>query len=217
MKKILTMAALCVVALAAHAQTEKGKTIVGGTIGYSNTKFDYSDHIDETTKLTLLPSIGYFVKNNLALGLGIGYSNSRGNNSSNLSGNMSARQNADNFQISPYARYYVNISEKFKFFSQLSIPVEWGNSKIIYDNDLIGSPAIPMSKVNTSSIGVQVEPGLAYFPTKRIGIQLSIDGLAYFWNKTKNTSAINPDTDENHAFSLGASFFAPRIGIQFHF
>ncbi|MGY0040850.1 outer membrane beta-barrel protein [Pedobacter sp. NJ-S-72] len=219
MKKLLTIAMLCASALATNAQTEKGKFILGGTIGYSSDKMDQQQTLNKHNNLTILPSGGYFVKDNLALGLGIGYSrviDKYTYNTNNISQTYSQKGTTDYFMISPFVRHYINISDKFKFFSQFSVPMKWGNIKSETESK---NPAIEFTpdSTKTTSIGVGIEPGFAFFPTKKIGIQLSVDGLSYVWSKTEDkANSFNKD-QKSHAFNLGTNFFAPRIGIQFYF
>jgi opacity protein-like surface antigen len=223
MKKLLTIAMLCASALAANAQTEKGKFILGGTIGYSSRKSEDQTGNNKVTNLDLLPSAGYFVSENLALGLGIGYS--RNVNEIDYKAEPAVhlayyirKDISDYFTISPFIRHYINISEKFKFFSQFSVPMKWGNTKVEVSGG--GSnPAADLAnkKSKTTSIGVGIEPGLVYFPSKKIGIQLSVAGLSYIWNKTEDgANSFNNDV-KSHAFNLGTNFLAPRIGVQFYF
>ena len=221
MKKLLTIAMLCTSALAANAQTEKGKFILGGTIGYSSNKSEGSTSSQKETNLDLLPSAGYFVRENLALGLGIGYS--RSIRDVNYKSEPSVhyayynRKDITNyFAISPFIRHYVNLSEKFKYFSQFSVPMKWGN---IRSEDGANNPAadvIPDSKSKTTSISLAIEPGFAYFPTKKIGIQLTVGRLSYVWDKTEDkANSFNKDV-KSHTFNLGTNFLSPGIGIQFY-
>ncbi|AMP99953.1 hypothetical protein AY601_3080 [Pedobacter cryoconitis] len=215
MKKLVTLAMLSAFALAVNAQTEKGKTIAGGSIGYSNSKSSNNAMESKQNSLTLLPSIGYFVKDNLALGLGIGYSRLTEEGSEKTQYLLNQKNTTDYFMVSPFIRRYINISDQFKFFGQFSVPMKWGNLESVTGT---ASPAVsvaPPSNSKTTAIGVSIEPGFAYFPTKRIGIQLSLDGLSYAWNKTENKNS--HEVSKNNAFNLGTDFFAPKIGIQFHF
>ncbi|WP_354302778.1 outer membrane beta-barrel protein [Pedobacter sp. UYP1] len=215
MKKLVTLAMLSAFALAANAQTEKGKTIVGGSIGYFNEKSNDNAMDSKHSSLTLLPSIGYFVKDNLALGLGIGYSRLTSQSSEKTQYLLSQKNTTDYFMVSPFVRHYINISDQFKFFSQLSVPMKWGNLESATGTTSPAVSVAPASNSKTTSIGVNIEPGFAYFPTKRIGIQLSLEGLSYAWNKTENKNS--NEVSKNNAFNLGTNFFAPKIGIQFHF
>ncbi|MBB6272647.1 hypothetical protein HDF26_003104 [Pedobacter cryoconitis] len=225
MKKLLTLMMLCASAMAVNAQTEKGKYILGGTIGYSSTKYENSQGASKQNNFDLLPSAGYFVSDNLALGLGIGYSRNVTTSTTSTTyyvspavsyANYSLKETTDYFTVSPFIRHYVNISEKFKFFSQFSVPMKWGNRKSEFITKNPALDVIPNTKVKTTSVGVGLEPGFAYFPTKKIGIQLSVGGLSYIWNKTEDkVNSFNND-QKDHAFNLGTNFLAPRIGIQFY-
>lgn len=194
MKKLfLTLTAAAAVTFAANAQTEKGKTILGGTVGY-----DYANVKDadgSTQSFSILPNVGVFVSDNIAVGLGFGYAGSVNDN-----GTDKAKLGA--FSAAPFARLYKGDGD-FKFFGQLSVPMAWGNSKL---ND---------TKIaNTERYGVEVSPGFAYFPTDKIGIEFSVRGL-YYQNTTEK-----PETGSNvsrNSFGLDASSFAPKIGIQFYF
>ncbi|MBB5643841.1 outer membrane beta-barrel protein [Pedobacter cryoconitis] len=215
MRKLLTLAMLSAFALAANAQTEKGKIIVGGAIGYSNSKSNNDAMENKQNSLTLLPSIGYFVKDNLALGVGIGYSRLTEKSSEKTQYVLSQKNTTDYFMVSPFIRHYINISDQFKFFGQFSVPMKWGNLESATGTTSPAVSVAPASNSKTTSIGVSIEPGFAYFPTKRIGIQLSLDGLSYAWNKTENKNSHH--VNKTNAFNLGTNFFAPKIGIQFHF
>ena len=41
-KQLLTMAALCAIAFTSNAQTEKGKNLLSGSVGFSSNKSDYN-------------------------------------------------------------------------------------------------------------------------------------------------------------------------------
>lgn len=217
MKKLVTLAMLSAFALAANAQTEKGKIILGGSIGYSSSKYNSNNIDGKQTSFDLVPSVGYFVKDNLALGLGIGYSEVTFTSNDRSEFLLYQKNKTDYFIVSPFIRHYVNISDQFKFFGQLSVPMQWGNEKNDVSNGNPTANYTPNSGYKTSSVGVSISPGMAYFPTKRIGIQLSVDGLSYFRNKSENKNQSSQPVNKNNTFNIGTNFFAPKIGIQFHF
>ena len=198
MKKLfLTLSAAVVVAFAANAQTEKGKVVLGGNVSYDYTKtkdVDVKGH-----SLNILPSIGFFVSDNLAVGTGIGYTYEENSN-------LSAVFNADKlnaFSVAPFARLYKGDGD-FKFFGQLSVPMMWGNAKD-GDDAKLG---------NTESYGVAISPGFAYFPSSKIGIELSVKGLYY------QSTSLKPEGGEKtttNSFGLNANSLAPSIGVQFYF
>ena len=73
-------------------------------------------------------------------------------------------------------------------------------------------------KVGTStSVGVALSPGFAYFPTKKIGIEFALNGASFDSYTVKDANDDKIEGAGSEEFSIGTNFFAPRIGIQFHF
>ena len=185
MKKLfLTLSAAVALTFAANAQTEKGKIVVGGNVSYDYSKVKDAD--TEGHSLNVLPSIGFFVSDNFAVGTGIGYSyaENTGFSSAFDANKLSA------FSVAPFARLYKGDGD-FKFFGQLSVPMAWGTAK--NGDEKLG---------NTESYGVAVSPGFAYFPTNKIGIEFSVRGLYY-----ENTS-LKPEDGEKastNSFGLNAN------------
>ena len=203
-KLVLSIALLSGLAFASQAQTEKGKIIVGGTASYTSSKSD-ADGAKAAENLSLVPNIGYFVANNIAVGTGVGYNYSKVDYAS------SSGQN-EAFVVSPFGRYYVDLGEKFKFFGQASVPMAFGTVKATESNGDTGS------KTGTStSIGVAVSPGFAYFPTKKIGIEFAFQGASYESYKVKDGNDNDLEGAGRETFAIGTSFFTPKIGVQFHF
>lgn len=199
MKKLflMTVAALTV-GLAANAQTEKGKMMLGGQIGFDHSKVKDADN--SAYSFTIAPSIGYFVGNNVAVGLGLGY---QYDENTSLASSIFDAASLNVFQVSPFARMYKGDGD-FKFFGQLSVPMAWGEGKV--NDESIGK---------IESYGVALSPGFTYFPTSKIGVELSVRGLYYESNVVKPEGASNNVTLNN--FGLNADSFAPRIGVQFFF
>lgn len=200
MKKILlSLVAVAALTFGAQAQTEKGKIILGGNVGVTSSKTDGATKSDFS--FSVVPSVGYFVGNNIAIGTGVGY---------NYDKSVSGGEQTEAFVVAPFGRYYVNLSEQFKFFGHLSVPMEFGTYKDVNANGDTGA------KLGTStSIGVQLAPGFAFYPTKRIGIEVSVNGLGYANYTTKDeASGLKVKTN---AFGLDADTFAPKLGVQFHF
>jgi outer membrane protein len=205
MKKIiLSITVLTGIAFASNAQTEKGKFILGGTASYTSTKSD-ADNAKASQNLALVPNVGYFVTNNIAVGTGIGYTYSKTPVASNFG-------QTEAILVSPFARHYTNLSDQFKFFGQLSVPLAFGTVKSVEADGDTGSKT-----GSSTSVGVALSPGFAYFPTKKVGIEFAFRGISY--NNT--TVKDNNDNDIKGAgredFAIGTSFFTPQIGVQFYF
>ncbi|WP_316810788.1 outer membrane beta-barrel protein [Pedobacter heparinus] len=199
-KLLLSLVAVAGLAFSTQAQTEKGKFILGGSVGLNSTKVDGADKAD--FRFNVVPSAGYFVSDNFAVGTGVGY---------NYNKQVSEGSLVQSFEVAPFGRYYVGLSDQFKFFGQLSVPMNFGNVKDV--DETTGDVGDKLG--TTTQIGVKLSPGFAFFPTKRIGIEVSVDGLGY-----QNTTIKEEATGEKakvNTFGLDASTITPKLGVMFHF
>lgn len=203
-KLILSIALLSGVAFTTQAQTEKGKFIVGGNASYSTLKSD-ADNAKASHNFSIVPNVGYFVSDNIALGTGIGYQSSKASYAS-----LTGKQEA--FVVAPFARHYTPIANNFKFFGNLSVPMAFGTTKAI-DGDL----KVGDKNGNSTTIGVALSPGFAYYPSSKIGIEFAFNGISYINQSFEDANGNKLKGEGVDGFSIGTDFFAPKIGIQFHF
>ncbi|HLT09120.1 MAG TPA: outer membrane beta-barrel protein [Cyclobacteriaceae bacterium] len=193
-KVFLTMMTGLGFAVMANAQTDKGNVMLGG-----NAAYDYSKVVDvdgNTQRYEIMPQVGFFVQDNFALGLGVGYSGSTEKNA------MDIKSTVGEFAVSPFARLYKG-EGPLKFFGQLSVPMGWGTSKV--DGN---------KTANTERYGAAVSPGIAYFPTEKLAIELSVKGLYYEHTATK--PEVGPSAKVNE-FGLNANSLLPTVGVNFFF
>lgn len=198
-KLLLSMVAVAAFAFTTQAQTEKGNVMLGGNVGFSTSKTDGAAKSD--VNFSIVPSVGYFVSDNFAIGTGVGYTSSK---------QVSNKTLNEAFEVAPFGRYYVNLSDQFKFFGQLSVPMAFGNNKLVDNDGETGD-----KYASTTNIGVTVAPGFAFFPTKRIGIEVSMNGLGY--NNLKVKNEVTGNEVESNSFGLDLDTFAPKLGVMFHF
>jgi hypothetical protein len=118
-----------------NAQTNQGRLILGlssdiFSLGYSTSKIssdtDGTEQASKSFNVNLSPNMGYFIIDNLAIGLGLGvgfmaYNNETGDfNSSSISISLSA---------GPFIRYYFPFSKVLPF-CELSGSYGWSNMNI---------------------------------------------------------------------------------------
>ncbi|WP_312137466.1 outer membrane beta-barrel protein [Sphingobacterium sp.] len=195
-KLLLTLTAVTAITFASQAQTEKGKIILGGQVGFAGESIKDTDV--KTTGFSIIPQVGYFVADNIAIGTGVGYSWNKAEETKDND------QTVGKFVVSPYGRMYSKNDGPVKFFGQLTVPMAWGTAKV---NDT--------KTATTADYGVELAPGIAYFPTSNIGIELKVRGLYY-----NNGSVKNETTDTKvttNSYGLDANSLAPTLGVQFHF
>jgi hypothetical protein len=71
MKKLLLLAAVSIFGLTASAQTEKGNVVLGGSVFYTSTENNPDN--GKISSVGIIPNAGYFIADNFAVGLGLGY------------------------------------------------------------------------------------------------------------------------------------------------
>lgn len=208
MKKLLAIIAISIAALNSNAQTEAGKIILGGSFEYNSTKNEQQN--SKSSGLLIGPNIGYFVSDNLAIGIGLGYQRTKYEQDLELiGGNPIYKSKNHTFYISPYIRHYTALSEQFKFFAQFS-----GNYYYSKSETDVNSPGTPISQTS-NSYSVQLSPGLAFFPSKRFGIEFALNGIYYTYNKSKDLQIARESTSKDFNIRLNAT--SPRIGLQYYF
>jgi hypothetical protein len=201
MKKVLlSLIAVAGLAFTTQAQTEKGNFLVGGNVELNTSKNDGANKTD--LNFSVVPSVGYFFSDNFAVGTGVGYEYAKSYNAL-VSGQSSA------FVVSPFLRGYKGINDQFKFFAQFSVPMAFGQNKV---GDANGDNMVKTGKNN--SVGVALSPGISFFPSKKFGIEFSVNGISYNDYNVENNNGDNIGGNKN--FNIGANFFAPKIGVQFY-
>lgn len=195
-KLLLTLSAVAVFGLAANAQTEKGKFMLGGQVTYQGHSIKDSD--TKSNEFSIIPNVGYFVADNIAVGTGIGYSWNERQNGPDTKNNYSS------FVVAPFGRMYSNNEGPVKFFGQLTVPMSWGTEKLNGDKTS-----------TTANYGVELAPGVAYFPTSNLGIEFKVKGL--FYNNGSSTDEATDVKSTVNTYGLNVNSLAPTVGVTFHF
>jgi outer membrane protein W len=158
--KVLTIALLgslfLLSSLSSYSQTEKGTWMLGG---YASTGLTFESD-NNSFGIIVSPGIGYFMSDNLAIGLGIPLL---------LSTEENYRYIA--YGISPFIRYYFGTPSELMFFVTGSFGIDGWSSK--YDDTTNSSSSI------TGKAGV----GCTYFLNESIGLETI---LGYTYDKPKD-------------------------------
>ncbi|QIL38070.1 porin family protein [Pedobacter sp. HDW13] len=213
-KQLLTLVALCAIAMAVNAQTEKGDNLIGGSFSISSSKTE-SPNYEKRNSYSINPRYAHFFSKNLAIGLTVsaGYSKNFNNNydsNNNITSTRTSKQK--NISVGPVVRYYADITDKLKIFGQFS-----GTIGVVKTNQTNTFPYYDYSP-NTKYIqyNASINPGLAFFPTKKLGIEIGFSLLSY--NKIDYDGPVTPNSwYEAEAFDFGLNTFNPFLGLNFHF
>ncbi|CEJ69159.1 outer membrane beta-barrel protein [Chryseobacterium oranimense] len=218
MKKLLLAGAVALFGLS-NAQIAKGTAYISGQVGYSQEENNNNDTKVESFRI--VPTAGYFVGTNLAVGLGVGYASDKvtktttgsvagGSFVSETKGTQSA------FVVAPFVRKYWTLADKLYIFGQLEVPMEFGQFKDeATTTTTLGSTTNTTStsdKANYTSIGVNVKPGLDYFLNKNWSIEATIGEFGY------NTSKLDVDGAKSvNNYKFGLNLSSVTFGVKYVF
>ena len=151
MKKLFLGAALLLASATSFAQTEKGKLMVGASsdLNFTSTTNDETD--DTTNTFEVSPQVGYFVADNIAVGLNFGYSNVNPEGDDNSTNTIG---------VGPFARVYFLEEEKIRPYAQAAY---------LYNSVKVGDA----DATDASEIGLT--GGAAYFITDSVSIDAALN------------------------------------------
>ncbi|CAH0177892.1 outer membrane beta-barrel protein [Chryseobacterium sp. WG14] len=214
MKKILLAGAVALFGLS-NAQIAKGTAYLSGQVGYSQNENNNTDTKVESYKV--LPTVGYFVDTNLAVGLGLGYQNDNTKTVSTIGATtVDAKETVSGFVVAPFVRKYWTVGEKLYIFGQLEVPMVFGQNKDeATSTTTVGGTTTSSStstKNNFTSIGVNVKPGLDYFLNKNWSIEATIGEFGY------NTSKVDVDGAKRvNDYKFGLNLSSVTFGVKYVF
>ena len=187
---------LLVVLLAAstqlgHAQSIAAGTVsLGGSVGYSRTSNESSFaavSISGNTRQTLTttttnsqfsfsPAAGYFVANNLEVGLDLGYTAARRSNASYLSTPNTGPEldPSTTLRLGVFGRYYKMLVEQFGLTGMLG-----GGYQTLHDQFYNNGSNGAVVNYKATGYYAALTPGIIFFPIAKLGISASMGSLGY--------------------------------------
>lgn len=203
---LLLLALLAGTATAAHAQTAipAGTVSLGGNVGYyrhtNSLQNVGSGQTSESvsSRFQMAPSIGYFVADNLAVGLSLGCSATKNTYASPFSNHLSDLAPSTAFRSGAYVQYYKMLTDQFGLVGTFGAGYQYNRTTNIY------GPAGNMSAAETKQKGyyASLTPGIVYFPIPKLGISATVGSLAYSRLKEAPTSGEPVTTDFGAGFGL---------------
>lgn len=177
MKKLMFIAAFAVIGLSnVNAQNditvygfEEGDVLLEGSLNLRNTNDKNTD--TKTNSFTITPKVGYFINDDLALGLSVGY----GSDKKEIINTTVSDESSIGAGV--FARYYFwELGQRLKTYSELNVG--------------FGSSKDKISDVKASGVNAGINLGLNYFVTENIAISFGLsDILAYNSSKVKGAKA----------------------------
>ena len=202
MKNCILFFFITMMALTAQGQMKKGNVMIGAStnlnllgagtngeylsLGFSTVKYkDGPDETDKLLSLNLYPKVGYFIIDNLAVGLdvNIGFSSQK-------DGEDDSKSTNSVIGAGPFVRYYLS-SGRIKPFLEVNSLFGSVKSKFEFDDEELEI------KSNLRSIGGGV--GIAI----PVGDKFCFDGLLSYTNYALNTDDVSLLTSDFTINSIG--------------
>lgn len=224
MKKLLIASAVALFGLS-NAQIAKGTVYLSGQASFSQESNNNTD--GKVTNVTIVPTVGYFVDTNLAVGLGVGFTHDKTSFETTTTPlpNITLTQEGKNIDnaiiVEPFVRKYWTLGDKLYFFGQLSVPMQFGSGKVEGSATVVDTNVTPNTTTTTSlsedkakfnSFGVTVKPGLDYFLNKNWTIEATIGEFGYNTKKYDTDGAKSVDN-----FNFGLNLASVTIGVKYVF
>lgn len=203
---------LCFSAAFAQAQHLKGSGLIGGSFsfGTASTLAKPSGISD----FSVLPTIGYFLSNNVVVGADLSYNlsklrNGRYYNYFDENGFIQQGYGFEEqqFGFSPFAKMYSQKVAFFRFFAQADFGIFFKNYSYLDRYNFRTGFDISYEGVNAN-----LSPGLAFAMSKDFNIEFSVPLVSFF--NTRNT-AFDSYGNSSQGFVTALDNFAPRIGVSF--
>ncbi len=165
MKKIagILLISALIVSNKSNAQIQKGNLLVGGDI--AGLHFGSGGYFN----VTLDPKVGFFIRDNVALGAYINFGLTTAKDQSTVT----------TYGVGALARYYINdpktnVLKHGRLFFEGNVGIEGTNTH----------------STSTNGLGLGIGPGYAYFITPNIGLEtlLKYNGIVGFGNQTTSST-----------------------------
>jgi hypothetical protein len=211
-----------------NAQFNRGQIFMGGTLSASidnndvpSSGYPYNGSSYSTRSISLSPILGCFLKPKLAIGGGLSYSSNY--SESNYPGyfydsnnnlvyyNNSSKTKISSISIIGFARYYINLSNSFYFVGKGITSFSRGNQNddSMY-RDISGTRETSSDKP-FYSLGISLNPTLAFFPSQKWCLEASVGTIGYQVQKNlPNVSSNQNFTVSAGYISFGVTYFLKR-------
>jgi len=189
----------------AHSQISKGTWMLGGNLSlgsFSSKDFKADPILSQSANFSITPRVGWFIRENLVIGLSPSYSFSSQNTNSPAQDNRTS-----SFSFAPFIRTYKTLYEKWAIFADFNgISVNFASSKYEGDN-------IPIREASSQGyqLGIFVSPGVTYFITPKVGIEASLGSLGFGFSRTRTKEKI---TNSNEPFEKETVYNSSNGGLS---
>ncbi len=186
-KVILGLVVVMCLGLSANAQDEK--MWIGGALGFGSV--DVKGASDKATTFNFSPQWGMMLNDNWGVGVDLSFENYK-----------KGEAKSSNWMVMPYARYYVGITENFKFFGDGLVGFGAGETEEGTDFD---------------QLKLGVRPGFQYWFSSKFSMATTFGFLGYEKVEEEVSVMGATGTAETSKFGLDFTPASVSFGLYFHF
>lgn len=197
---------------------KKGTFMVGGNLNLSfeSDKEKYGSETTDGPKyhtIGIYPEAGYFIADNFAAGIGIGYI-STGYKYEDEYG--TDKSTSSMFLAGVFGKYFVRPLTHAAFFGELNIGFGTGKNKEEYDGES-GRGIAEVTETKQSMFGINIRPGATIFITEKLGIDFTYGSLGYQSYTEKDDSSDETYKETTGTFTLSFNPGTITFGVYFYF
>jgi hypothetical protein len=191
MKKYLIIAAISFLGFNSNSQINKTDQFIGGSISLGN------NFKDKQWSYSINPNYGYFIRENLAVGVGLNLYGAKFSNSYSFY----------DYGGDVFIKKYYKIDNNNSFFFSLNYAIGYSHLEkrnSTYDN--INNKVYYIYS-NQNELKTSIIPSFTFFPTKKLALSLNIGSLMYQYTIDTKTSEINLNLN---SIGFGLNYFFRR-------
>lgn len=228
MKKIILSLAFATIGMGAFAQIGAGTIMLGGSLGFNSTDGGSQSttgggttvSTDKTarTSWNFSPAVGYFLTDDIALGIRLGLGGRNHGQATSQDGTTTENITSFFWNAELFGRYYKSLGSNFYIFGDLGLGYgqeSWTDK----EDGNGGNPAIhDGNEHKVGTFGVNLAPGVAFFPTENWGIDFTLNRLVSFSSSTDNVTAPNnagEGEEKSTNFGIGVGLI-PTVGLHYY-
>lgn len=223
MKKSIAILAFGAFALNANAQDnslEAGKILFAGSVGFSTGSSEsevtsggttVNEEGPTTTNMNLLPSVQYFLSSNLSVGLGVGFGNTKISSEEDIDDTkIESTTTISQISLAPMVTYYKGLgNDKFGLTISAMLPLGFGGVK----SEIKSGSTTVTDESKLNSISFNIQPGLYYFPTKKVMLTANIGNIFSFSRDTQKEDLTGGGTSTDSDTSIEILNLNTRGGV----
>jgi len=198
MKKLFYVLTFAFVStLALNAQYFIGGGFSFNTSGGNTEYQDATTDKTKTSSFNFYPMGGYILSDDIYIGVALNLGTSKSTTPTTPDETVTSSMS---FGLTPFARYYALRFNKFAIFGQGQLGLSFSSSKTKVGGTTTDGP-------KTTTIGLNIFPGLSYDASEKIQLYTSINVLNFGFNYSVEKEEIGDDTmyDRTTSFGFGAN------------